>query len=154
MFGIITEIQGMERSLPRRGDKFLNQIFEDLGFSWSERVRLNRVRIYLQVLFLSDVVTASGARIELEKTLPRPQDHKWSTYSRWPKEQPTPSDFKLWKEAMASICPSKSTVNKLGEFIAPTHRIWRWKWCSATNELLNLSPEHAANGHLSSSVRG
>jgi len=141
MFGIVTEIQDMERDFPRRGDKFLNQVFEDLGFSWSERVRLNRVRVYLQVLFLSDVTTASGARIEVEKMHPRPHDHKWSTYSRWPKEQPTLSDFELWKEAMTSICPSKSTVNKLGEFIAPTHRIWRWKWCSATNELLHISPD-------------
>ena len=141
MFGIVTEIQDMERDFPRRGDKFLNQVFEDLGFSWSERVRLNRVRVYLQVLFLSDVATASGARIEVEKMYPRPLDYKWSTYSRWPKEQPTPSDFELWKEAMISICPSKSIVNKLGEFRAPTHRIWRWKWCSATNELLNISPD-------------
>ena len=141
MFGIVTEIQGMERGLPRRGDKFLNQVFEDLGFSWNERVRLNRVRVYLQVLFLSDVVNASGARIEVEKASPRPSHHKWSTYSRWPKEQPTSSRIDLWKEAMASICPSKPTVNKLGEFIAPTHRIWRWRWCSVSNELLNISPD-------------
>ena len=142
LFGFKVEMNDTPNTFPRRNDKFLNQIFEEEGYCLEDKLRLNRVRVHQEVLYLSDITTASGAKIDPEKMNPRPPNSKWSSFSRWPTEKPTPADFDFWKQALARICPSNSnsTVNVLGEFTSATHRIWRWKWCPIKNELLNLSP--------------
>ncbi len=88
---------------------------------------LNRVRISLQVLFLSDVLTASGDQVSVDILLWRPKGKAWSTM-RLPKEQPTDSDMRLWNNTMKSICPSRSGTPKVGEYASDLHRVWRWFW--------------------------
>jgi hypothetical protein len=126
-------------NFPRKGDRFLMQVFEDMGFCWSELCVLNRVRVHQQVLFFSDVLNAAGHKIEPEKLHPRPTGVQWSSFSRWPTERPTPKDFKAWQEALDQICPSKSMATPVGEFVHPSHRIWRWKWCPVSNQLKHIS---------------
>ena len=46
--------------LPRRGDKWIMAELERIGCNTDVLERLNRVRTYMQVLFLSDVLGASG----------------------------------------------------------------------------------------------
>lgn len=46
--------------LPRKGDKFLNQVLIEGGFHEDEMVQINRVRIHQQVLFVSDILSANG----------------------------------------------------------------------------------------------
>jgi hypothetical protein len=90
-------------------------------------MRLNRVRLLLQIIFLCDILSASGLRTD-----PTVFQH-WEpgvnhSSIRWPQEEPTESDFALWREAMEDICPSRLRVHSMGKYIAETHRIHPWQW--------------------------
>ncbi len=56
---------------------------------------------------------------------------------KWPKEEPTESDFELWREAVEDICPSWLRIHSVGEFVAETHQIHAWQWCPDSNNLLH-----------------
>ena len=60
MFNFKLEMNDIAGAFPRWNDKFLNQMFEDIGYCLSERLRLNRVKVYQEVLYFSDVTTSSG----------------------------------------------------------------------------------------------
>jgi hypothetical protein len=67
---LMFEIHAVVRDVPlqflREGDQFLMQVFIKAGYSGATLQQLNQVRIALQVLFLSDVLTASGGKVSLE----------------------------------------------------------------------------------------
>jgi hypothetical protein len=96
---------------------------------------LNRVRIHLQVIFLLDVLTTSGNRIEASALRPQPNTDQRSVLN-WPKEEPTLADMMLWKEALEDICPSRWRLNCLGLFAAKSHQMQDWRWFALSNELL------------------
>ncbi len=101
-------------------------------------LRLNRVRISLQLLFMSDVLTAaSDNKVNTKILLHRPLGETCSNM-RWPKERATNSDLQLWKNAMLTICPSRCKSSSIGRFLGNTHRIWRWLWCKGGSTLCHL----------------
>ena len=53
----------------------------------------------MQLLFMSDVLTASGNKIGLEVLSRHPCKEAWLRM-RWPNKQPTTSNMELWKNAM------------------------------------------------------
>ena len=57
---------------------------------------LHTVRVSQQVLFLSDVLTASGGKVDPKALVRWPQHEAWSSM-QWPVEQPTDLDIQLWK---------------------------------------------------------
>ena len=96
-YAIRVEVRNVEVSPPRTGDKWLNQALIDAGYRVDELIRLNRVRIHQQVLFLSDVLNANGRSVDLKYT----DDcvgRRWSSFS-FPIETPTEQNFQLWNEA-------------------------------------------------------
>jgi hypothetical protein len=103
------------------------QVLFRAGYGADALRRLNRVRVSMQLVFMSDVLTASGNRISLEVLSRGPRREAWSNM-RWPNEQPTTSDIDLWKNDMLSICPSQCSITGVGRFIGQTHRVWRWHW--------------------------
>ena len=127
MFSVRTIIADGGLDNPRDGDRFLMQVFVDKGYSRETLLRLNRVRVYWQVLFVSDILTASGNKIDPE-VLAQPEAHRKRSQLRWPTEHPTASDFQMWRDAILALCPSRNAGMKPGAFIAPTHRIWEWRW--------------------------
>ncbi len=71
-FGVVIATARSPLTFPRQGDKFLMLVLMERRHS-KEVIRwLNRVRIHLQVIFLSDVLTTSGNRIEPSTLRPRP----------------------------------------------------------------------------------
>ena len=88
MFGVRTVIADTEMVFPREGDRFIMQAFFEKGYSRGILLRLNRVRIYWQALFLSNILTASGNKIDTEMTAQRKIQRKRSRL-RWPTEHPT-----------------------------------------------------------------
>jgi hypothetical protein len=83
---------------------------------------LNRVRIHKQVLFLLDVLTVLGNRIDAMALHLCPTTDRMSTLN-WPKEEPTLADMILWREALEDICPSRWRLNCLGQYVAKSHRV-------------------------------
>ncbi len=100
-------------------------VFMDRGHSREELICLNWVRFHLQIIFLSDILSALGLRID--PTVLRCQDPS-AMYStkKWPKEEPMDSDFELWREAVEDICPSRLRIHSVREFVPETHRIHAW----------------------------
>ena len=66
--------------------------------------RLNRVRVHQQVLFLSDVLGASGKSLDKKYLKQRGEGEQWSTF-RFPKENPLRKDFRLWQQVIAQLIP-------------------------------------------------
>jgi len=127
MFGVRTVIADGLVDNPRGGDRFLMQAFVEKGYSRDILLRLNRVRIYWQALFMSDILTASGNKIDPE-VLVRPQVYRKRSHLRWPTEHPTASDFQTWRDAILTLCPSRNAGTGMGTVTAAPHRIWEWRW--------------------------
>ena len=134
MFGITVTTPSALGGFPREGDDFIMQVILRAGYSTHEIKQFNRLQVSMQVLFMSDILTASGHTITPEILSPRPRDETRSNL-RWPNEHPTPSDITLWRNAMRAICPSRCLGRGVGRFITQTHRIWKWHWNSDESTL-------------------
>ena len=138
MFGVRTIITDGAPGNSREGDRFLMRVFIEKGYPREALIQLNRVRVYWQVLFVSDIMTASGNKIDPE-VLGQPYSHRKRSHLRWPTEHPTTSDFQVWRDAILTLCPSRNAGTRLGVFTAPTHRIWEWRWDEAAGCLCRSS---------------
>jgi hypothetical protein len=105
MFGLHTVVADVWHTFPRKGDQFIMQVLIKAGYKGDSLRRLNRVCIYLQVLFMSDILIALGQRKFPRALSRRPIKEKQSTM-RWPIKHPTNSNTTLWRAAMLAICPS------------------------------------------------
>jgi hypothetical protein len=94
MFDLHTVVADVHLQFPREGDQFLMQVLIKAGYRGDALRRLNRGQISLQVLFLSDVLTASGGKVSSDILSRRPQGEAWSNM-RWQNEQPTDSDMQF-----------------------------------------------------------
>jgi len=107
---------------PRERDSWLMQEFCQLRNSNDGLQRLNRVRMHQQVLFLSDVMDASGRAIDRKYLHPRPMDETWSDLV-FSNECPASRDFRMWKEAIPQIRALGGRLH-LGRYIQQGHKIW------------------------------
>ena len=123
MFKVWTIIADRGVEKPRKGDRFLMQVFVEKGYSRSILLRLNRVRVFWKTLFVLDILTASGNKIDPE-VLGRPQVSRRRSHLRRPTEHPDTSDFQTWRDAILALCPSRIAGMGISVFIAPSHRIW------------------------------
>jgi hypothetical protein len=67
MFELHTVVADIPFQFPWEGDQFLMRVFITAGYYRGDTLwRLNQVQISLQVLFLSEVLTASGGKVSLD----------------------------------------------------------------------------------------
>ena len=125
-------------SPPRLGDCWLMVRFAELGYSKKELLRLNRVRIHQQVLFLSDVLDAGGRAIDKKYVLARPRSEKWSTLC-FPLESPARKDFRLWRSALLQLRPgTRHADSRVQAFVSAGHKLWDWRYDEVGLRLLHL----------------
>jgi len=62
--GIDLELEYTSLPPPRQGDKTVMQTMVDGGFKGEDLAAINRVRKYMQAMFLSDITNAAGRQIE------------------------------------------------------------------------------------------
>ena len=105
-FNVKAVVANVNLAFPREGDEFIMQVLMRNGYTNEALRRLNCVRVGQQLLFMSDVLTALGNKINPEVLSRRPPGEAWSNMT-WPNEHPTDSDFQMWHRAMLSICPSR-----------------------------------------------
>ncbi len=99
-------VANVNSAFPREGDEFIMQVLMRSRYT-NEALRcLNRVRVGQQLLFMSDVRTAPGNKINPEVLSRRPPGEAWSNMM-WPNEHPKDLVFQMWHRAMLSICPSR-----------------------------------------------
>jgi hypothetical protein len=89
------------------------QVLLRMGYDSEALLWLNRQWISLQLTFMSDILTASGNKINT-KILSHHLLGEANSDMRWPQEQPTNSDMQLWKNAMVSICLSRCKTFSVG----------------------------------------
>jgi hypothetical protein len=139
MFNVHTVVPDLPLRFSREGNQFIMQVLVEAGYTGEALRHLNRVRVSLQALFLSDIIRASGSKVSTDILLRRPQGKARSTM-RWPNKQPTDSDMKLWTAAMLLICPSRSSKPSIGRLIGKLHKVWWWFWNKAHSAIHRVHP--------------
>jgi hypothetical protein len=140
MFNVHTVVADLPLRFSRESNQFIMQVLVEAGYTGEALQRLNRVRVSLQVLFLSYILTASGSKVSTDILSWQPQGKAQSTM-RGPNEQPTDSDMKLWTVAMLLICPSRSSTPSIGRLIGKSHKVWRWFWNKAHLTIHHVCPD-------------
>ena len=137
-FGLDIRIHNVPLELAKANDALLLPTLVDLGYKGTELERINRVRIHQQVLFVSDVLCAAGRYLDPQYLQMRDIDVQWSTYSRFPNEQPTTSDFKLWCGALRQLAPRGRVQHGMRDFTSRGHKLWKWRYCRESDRVLHL----------------
>jgi hypothetical protein len=111
-------------NLPREKDTFLMELFQSYRLNTQEMRILNKCRIYLQVLTLSDITSADGIYILPEVKAGHPPADRTSNL-HWPLQgNPSKSDWTLWASTLANLETKARLIAPLGGWIAPTHQTW------------------------------
>jgi hypothetical protein len=100
---------------------------------------LNACRLYLQVIFVSDITTASGEEIEEDikkgrRMIDRESRLQWPTQQRPPRQA-----WKQWQDALKYLENGTKLKQPLGDWISAPHQEWKWFLCQEDNELYELS---------------
>jgi hypothetical protein len=123
----ITDHVTMNVDLQRDKDLYLMEIFSQQQFTPAEMQHINRVRLYLQVTTLSDIMCGYGRSFQqayrLQKQTDRPKRCKWP-------QQPKPGkrSITLWRKALRICFPRDiEDVYNIGQWLSNGH-IEGWKW--------------------------
>ena len=133
--GIEVYISDSEIPFPRENDICLMEYFYQQGCTVEDLRSLNRCRMALHLLFLSDVVTADGLHLESSmisevNNVPIKSDYTF------PPSFPSPADWRKWAAFWSRVSgPSFSTSRYLGCWTSRTHRGWKWYHDDASDTL-------------------
>ena len=109
---------------PRQYDRALMQVFSSWDLTEKELGALNRCRIYLQVIFVSDVTDLEGSHLveeALEVIRFRDSVYKWSRQVR-----PTKSERKVWSKYLSKLCYNDELITSLGMWKHSSHQMWQY----------------------------
>ncbi|KAL3795721.1 hypothetical protein ACHAW5_004491 [Stephanodiscus triporus] len=113
------------------------RLFREAGYKGHLLQDLNRCRLYLKLLFLSDIATACGWFINVSLIL-RPIQPDKSVSSAW----------QLWLEFWTSFLgPGWSLQTPLGPWEHPAHRCWDWFYEARDDLLIRPSEEGGAEAY-------
>ena len=84
------------------------------------------MRKHQQVLFLSDILGASGGLLDKRYLKKRQAGERWSSM-RFPREEVTVWEMELWCQAIAQVVLHGPAQVRLGIFKADGHKLWEWR---------------------------
>jgi hypothetical protein len=111
-------------------------MFLRLDFTKDELLRLNKVRIYQQVFFYSDVMDARGTALDRRYLSSRLRGDTWSTH-KFPLQQPPRKDLKFWAKALLQLRYVRQGMT-LGRYTASGHKAWEWRYVEDEHSLLHF----------------
>ena len=120
----------------RRNDLFLMEIIAHEGFTNGELRRINRCRLYLQVITLSDVVDGYGDTFTCSSK--GIKDSTIASPYTFPKQsKPDPRSIALWKKALKKSFPSiqGKLRYRLGQWTIKTIEEFNWLYNPTSNTL-------------------
>jgi hypothetical protein len=124
-------------ALPRERDQVLMEIFHSLDLSQEIMLSLNRCRVSLESIFLLDITTAGGCYLEDFVFNPGGRDR--SSSFRFPREVPKREDWNQWFDFWHSFTRTGDKLKvPLGNWINPSHRIWKWFYREDSDDLLRV----------------
>ncbi len=122
---------------PRERDQVIMEIFFAADLSPEAIGSLGWCRGALEAIFLSDVTTADGRYLEKFVFDPGCKNSK-STY-KFPREKPSNKDWRTWFNFWHSFTSTGDKLKvPLGNWIHPTHRIWKWYYRVQDDDLQRL----------------
>ena len=109
----------------RKFDRSLMEIFVSWGLKKKELEALNRCRIYLQVIFVSDIATYRGNSVMQDA---REVQQFRPSALQWPRQvRPILADRKVWVKYIDKLCfHNNNLITPLGTWVGPTHQVWRY----------------------------
>jgi hypothetical protein len=132
--------------LMRANDCFLMRVFEGReDYSPGQLKMLNEVRMFQEVITMSDITTACGKNLLMDAyngTLKESNLHHYS----WPKKQSSlsPSHWALWKQALEECfveyphsTTKKVLIAPLGKWFKHVGKHWKWWYDPDTNSLFH-----------------
>jgi hypothetical protein len=121
-------------ALPWERDHVIPDIFLSMDLSPDAIRSLNRCRVSLESIFLSDLTTADGRY--LEDYIFNPGGRGRSSKYKFPRKQPTRGDWNQWFDFWHSFAtPGDKLKVPLKNWTSPTHCIWKWYYREDTNDL-------------------
>jgi hypothetical protein len=102
IFGITLEGGRLKICPPREWYEWIMPMLVQLGYTATELLRLNQVRVHQEVLFLLDVMDARGTVIDKHYEQMRTNGEKWSRFS-FPWQSPPKKEFQLWRHALLQL---------------------------------------------------
>ena len=136
---------------PRTYDTTIMDIFLKQGKNGEGLRRLNRCRLKWELIFILDMATAGGAR--LDKTYLRaPSEDQENSDLNFPREEPSREDWKYWERFWRQYTDVGCRLERsLGAWTAISHRRWRWYY---NNESGNIKEVKAERVRFYTRVKG
>ena len=140
-YNLQVKVNYPELDIPRSNDRTIMSIAILLGYVGDALLSINRCRIFLCAIFLSDLATANGR--SLDKTrCDRFCDHDKDSIYSFPRERPSYRNWEVWDSLWTAYCQRDGNFpTHLGRWVHTTHRIWRWFFCQEEDAVIERSGE-------------
>ena len=126
-YGFSFHLDYPTQKLPREHDELLITIFQRVYRPEDELRNLQRCRISWNMLFLSDIVGASGRHLDRRCLSPPDALTPGRSSFTFGIEQPSPHDWAVWAEFWGRFTlPGAYLRQPLGKWLHPTHQRWIW----------------------------
>ena len=132
--------------LQRAGDfSIMEKLVRSNKFTQNELLQINRIRVFLQVLFMSDVTNVSGTHLrqEMVKMQRNSRKSRWE----WPYQYlDSRKGLKLWKKALLEICTETKTLqlqDPLGSWCIRPHLQSSWFISSCKKRVFHQVEENS-----------
>jgi hypothetical protein len=125
-FGFSIHVNNPMTGYPREGDDWLMSRFIARGHTTIELSILNRVRKHQQVLFLSDILGASGGSLDKRYLQKRQPEERWSKM-KFPRKELTTPEMELWCQAITQVVAHGPALTSLGPHKMEGHKLWEWQ---------------------------
>ena len=135
-YGFSFHLDYPTQQLPRENDELLIDVFQRSDLTTEELRSLQRCRISWEMLFLSDIVGASGRQLDRRcLSPPNASTVERSTFT-FGIEQPSVRDWAFWARFWEQFTlPGAYLTRPLGKWLHPTHHQWKWFHDQANNIL-------------------
>ena len=121
--------------LPREGDSPIMALLWRSGVRGARLASMNRCRIHLNAIFLSDIVTANGRKLQRDLVTGIPTKQLESDFT-FPRERPSEEDWASWELFWSNFTYDNLTLWKpLGLWIHPSHIKWKWFYNKSSNQI-------------------
>ena len=125
-------------TIQRKHDRALMAIFSSWGIKKTDMEAINRCRIYLSVIFVSDITEYNGLNVISEVVNVkrfRRSNLQWSRQVR-----PALGDRRVWGKYIGRLCfNTNELITSLGKWINPSHQIWPYMIATDNLHMLRYS---------------
>jgi len=134
------QIRGWNQNIPlqRINDKSIMVAFAQKGYTIEKLKTLNKCRKYLEIMTLSDIVTASGLQISSDAIEGKRNKYRTSSYKWQNNHRPYLQSWSIWEESIRETFCANNDSNLLREPLLDFHFVpenWKWYY-SASNDCM------------------